>query len=188
MSAGSPSKRITAPDLRRMKERGERIVAVTAYDYATAAALDQSGVDVLLVGDSVAMVMLGHDTTLPVTMDEMLHHVRAVARGAKRALVVADLPFLSYNTPAEAVANGGRFLKEAGARAVKLEGGKPTQVEAIAQLVDQGIPVVAHLGFTPQSVHAFGGHRVQGKTPEAAEEIVAQAHALEGAGASALVL
>lgn len=181
-------KPVTAPSLRRMKQSGEPIVAVTAYDYATAVSLDQAGVDLLLVGDSLAMVVLGHSTTLPVTMDEMLHHVRAVSRGAKRALVVADLPFLSYNSPAEAVSNGGRFLKEAGASAVKLEGGFPPQVEAVRALVEQGIPVVAHLGFTPQSVHAFGGHKVQGKTPERAQEIRDQALALEAAGACAVVL
>ncbi len=181
-------KPITAPDLRRMKERGEPIVAVTAYDYSTAVALDQAGVDLLLVGDSLAQVVLGLATTLPVTMEEMLHHVRAVSRGTRRALVVADLPFLSYNTPAEAVANGGRFLKEAGAAAVKLEGGNPAQLQATRALVEQGIPVVAHLGFTPQSVHALGGYRLQGKSPERAHEIREQALELENAGASAVVL
>jgi 3-methyl-2-oxobutanoate hydroxymethyltransferase len=185
MSAPKP---VTAPDLRRMKERGQPVVAVTAYDYASAVAVDQAGVDVILVGDSLGTVILGHRDTLAVTMDEMIHHARAVARGASCALIVGDMPFMSYPDPAEAVRNGGRFFKEAGVAAVKLEGGGPTQVACVEALVGQGMPVVGHLGFTPQRIHEFGGYRVQGKGEEAAARMLAEARSLEAAGACALVL
>ncbi|HUG88093.1 MAG TPA: 3-methyl-2-oxobutanoate hydroxymethyltransferase [Actinomycetota bacterium] len=159
---------------------------LTAYDYPTARILDEAGIPVILVGDSLANVVLGHPTTLPVTMEEMLHHTRAVARGAPSALVVGDLPFLSYQaSDEEAVRNAGRFLKEAGAHAVKLEGGRP---ELIERVVSAGIPVMGHLGLTPQSVHAMGGYRVQARTEETAERLLADALQLEKAGAFSLVL
>ncbi len=180
--------RITVHDLKAMKRRGEKIVMLTAYDYSTARFLDEAGVHVLLVGDSLGMVMLGYETTLPVTMDEMLHHVKAVVRGSRRAHVVADMPFLSYQTgPEDALRNAGRFLKEAGAQSVKLEGG--TEVAPIVRrLVQAGIPVMGHLGLTPQSIHQFGGYRVQGRTKEAAARLLRDALALEEAGAYAVVL
>jgi 3-methyl-2-oxobutanoate hydroxymethyltransferase len=181
-------KPVTALDLLAMRSRDERIVAITAYDYLTAKVADEAGVDVLLVGDSLGMVVLGYDSTLPVTMDDMLHHTKAVVRGTRRALVVADLPFMSYHASIEeAVRNAGRFLKEAGAKAVKLEGGHPPQIACIEAITQAGIPVVAHLGFTPQAVHAIG-MRVQAKTGDAIRELLAQAKAVEAAGASALVL
>jgi 3-methyl-2-oxobutanoate hydroxymethyltransferase len=182
------SKPVTAPGLGALKERDVPIVAVTAYDYPTGVAADQAGVDVVLVGDSLGMAILGHPNTLAVTMDEMLHHTRAVTRGVRRALVVGDLPFMSYPDPPEAVRNGGRFVKEAGAGAVKLEGGAPAQVACVEALVAQGIPVVAHLGFTPQRIHEFGGYRVQGKTAPAAARLRSEAELLQNAGACALVL
>lgn len=188
MGAMDAPKPITAPELRRLKANGQPIVAVTAYDYASAVAVDQAGVDLILVGDSLGSVILGYPNTLAVTMDEMLHHTKAVARGARRALVVADLPFMSYTTPSDAVRNGGRFLKEAGAAAVKLEGGDPPQIACVEALVVQGIPVVAHLGFTPQRIHEFGGFRMQGKTEDAAARIREHALLLQAAGACALVL
>jgi 3-methyl-2-oxobutanoate hydroxymethyltransferase len=179
---------VTALELQAMRHRQERIVALTAYDYITAKVADEAGVDFLLVGDSLAMVVLGYDSTLPVTMEEMLHHTKAVVRGARRALVVGDMPFMSYHASVEeAVRNAGRFLKEAGAKAVKLEGGHPMQLECIRAITQSGIPVVAHLGFTPQAVHAIG-MRVQAKTGEGIRELLAQAEAVQAAGACALVL
>ena len=176
----------TINDLRSLKAEGRRFAMLTAYDYPTARILDEAGIPVILVGDSVANVVLGHPTTLPVTMEEMLHHTRAVARGAPNALVVGDLPFLSYQaSDEEAVRNAGRFLKEAGAHAVKLEGGRP---ELIERVVSAGIPVMGHLGLTPQSVHAMGGYRVQARTEETAERLLADALQLEKAGAFSLVL
>ncbi|MNS25737.1 3-methyl-2-oxobutanoate hydroxymethyltransferase [compost metagenome] len=181
-------KPVTALDLMAMRSRHERIVAITAYDYLTAKVADEAGADFLLVGDSLGMVVLGYDSTLPVTMDDMLHHTKAVVRGTRRALVVADLPFMSYHASLEdAVRNAGRFLKEAGAKAVKLEGGHPQQIACIEAITQAGIPVVAHLGFTPQAVHAIG-MRVQAKTGDTIRELVAQAKAVEAAGAIALVL
>jgi len=171
-----------------MKAERRPIVAVTAYDYASAVAVDQAGVDLILVGDSLGTVILGHRDTLAVTLDEMLHHTRAVTRGARHALVVGDMPFMSYPDPAEAVRSGGRFFKETGVAAVKLEGGGPVQVACVKALVEQGMPVVAHLGFTPQRIHEFGGYRVQGRTDEAADRMVHEAGLLEEAGAAALVL
>lgn len=177
---------VTVRDLRSFKERGERFVMLTAYDFPTARVLDDVGVPVILVGDSLAQTVLGYETTLPVTMEEMLHHTRAVARGARQALIVADLPFLSYQTSVtEGIRNAGRFLKEADAHAVKLEG---PALELVAALVDRGIPVMGHLGLTPQSVHAMGGYRVQGKTEEAARKLLDDAQALEKSGVFALVL
>jgi 3-methyl-2-oxobutanoate hydroxymethyltransferase len=179
---------VTALDLQGMRARGERIVALTAYDYTTARVADEAGVDMLLVGDSLAMVVLGYDSTLPVTMDEMIHHTKAVVRGARRALVVADLPFMSYHASVEeAVRNAGRFLKEAGAKAVKLEGGHPHQLACIRAITESGIPVVAHLGFTPQAVHAIG-MRVQAKTDLGIAALLEQAEGAQAAGASAVVL
>lgn len=176
----------TINDLRSIKAEGRRFAMLTAYDYPTARILDEAGIPVILVGDSLANVVLGHPTTLPVTMEEMLHHTRAVARGAPNALVVGDLPFLSYQaSEEEAIRNAGRFLKEAGAHAVKLEGGHP---ELIERMVSAGIPVMGHLGLTPQSVHAMGGYRVQARTEEAAERLLADALQLEKAGIFSLVL
>lgn len=180
--------RVSIHDLKKMKQRGERIAMLTAYDYPTARLLDDAGIPVLLVGDTLGMVMLGHETTLPVTLDVMIHHTKAVIRGARQALVVADLPFLTYQVSAdEAVRNAGRLLQEGGAHAVKLEGGAPV-VETVARLVGVGIPVMAHLGLTPQSVHQLGGYRVQGKTPRAIQRLLDDARALEAAGAFAVVL
>jgi 3-methyl-2-oxobutanoate hydroxymethyltransferase len=177
---------ITIRDLRAFKERGERFVMLTAYDYPTASILDEAGVPAILVGDSLAQNVLGYETTLPVTMEEMLHHTRAVARGARNALIVGDMPFLSYQTSLEdGIRNAGRFLKEGGAHAVKLEG---PRIDLAATLVDQGIPVMGHIGLTPQSVHAMGGYRVQGKTEEDARRLLDEAHTLEKTGIFSLVL
>ncbi|MEX2587875.1 MAG: 3-methyl-2-oxobutanoate hydroxymethyltransferase [Actinomycetota bacterium] len=178
--------RVTVRDLARFKQEGRKFVMLTAYDHLTAGIVDEAGVPVILVGDSLAQVMLGYETTLPVTMEEMLHHTRAVARGAGGAMVVADMPFGSYQASLdEGFASAVRFLKEAGAHAVKLEG---AQVELTHRLVDHGIPVMAHLGLTPQSVHALGGYRVQGRSREAAERLMSDAHSMEKAGAFSLVL
>jgi 3-methyl-2-oxobutanoate hydroxymethyltransferase len=175
-------------DLQAFKERGERFAMLTAYDYLTAQILDEAGVPVLLVGDSLGMVMLGYDSTVPVTVDEMLHHTKAVRRGARHALVVGDMPFMSYQGSADdGLRNAGRFLKEAGATAVKLEGGGPV-VDLTARLVGSGIPVMGHLGLTPQSVNQLGGFKVQGREADAAERIVADARELADAGAFSVVL
>ncbi|MCS6949693.1 MAG: 3-methyl-2-oxobutanoate hydroxymethyltransferase [bacterium] len=180
-------RKVTVPAIRQKKGR-EKIVAVTAYDYPTTLFADAAGVDLILVGDSLGMVLLGYPTTLPVTMEEMLHHTKACARAQPRALLVADMPYLSYQiTLEEAVRNAGRFIQEGGAEAVKLEGGEPV-AEVIHRLVSIGIPVLAHLGMTPQSVHAFGGHRVQGRTDAAAKRLMEDAHIVEQAGAFAVVL
>jgi 3-methyl-2-oxobutanoate hydroxymethyltransferase len=165
-----------------------KIVCLTAYDYPTARLLDGAGVDVVLVGDSLGMVVLGYDNTLPLTVDEMLHHTRAVRRGVRRALLVADMPYGSYHGDKnDAVRNAVRFVKEAGAEAVKVEGGE-RRMELITQLVEAEIPVMGHVGLTPQSVHAFGGFRVQGKTVPAAEQLLRDARAVEAAGAFSIVL
>jgi len=165
-----------------------KIVCLTAYDYPTARLLDEAGVDVVLVGDSLGMVVLGYENTLPLTVDEMLHHTRAVRRGVRRALLVADMPYGSFHGDRnEAVRNAVRFVKEAGAEAVKVEGGE-RRMELIAQLVEAEIPVMGHIGLTPQSMHAFGGFRVQGKTVEAAEQLLRDARAVEAAGAFSIVL
>jgi 3-methyl-2-oxobutanoate hydroxymethyltransferase len=180
--------RIRVPDLKEKKSRGEKIAMLTAYDATMARLLDQAGVDALLVGDSVAMVVLGYENTLSVTLDDMLHHTRAVARGATRALIVADMPFLSYQVSAEeAVRNAGRLLQEGGASAVKIEGGRPV-LEAVRRMVDVGIPVMGHLGLQPQSVHRIGGYIKQATRPQDADALGADAIALQDAGAFALVL
>jgi 3-methyl-2-oxobutanoate hydroxymethyltransferase len=177
---------VTVRDVRALKERGERFAMLTAYDLPTARILDEAGIPLLLVGDSLAQNVLGYETTLPVTMDEMLHHTRAVSRGARSALIVADMPFLSYQTSIEdGIRNAGRFLKEAGAHAVKVEG---PMTELTQALVDRGIPVMGHLGLTPQSVHAMGGYRVQGRTEQAAQRLMVEAEHLSKAGAFAIVL
>lgn len=180
--------RVTTVTLREMKDRGERISMLTAYDYPIARLLDEAGIEVILVGDSLAMVGLGYETTLPVTMEEMLHHVRAVSRGVKRALLVADMPFGSFQASVEeGIRNAGRFLKEAGAQAVKLEGGREV-ADLTQRLTSVGIPVMGHLGLTPQMVHQFGGFKVQGRTAAAAERLREDARLLEEAGVFALVL
>jgi 3-methyl-2-oxobutanoate hydroxymethyltransferase len=177
---------ITVRDLRAFKAQRRRFAMLTAYDYPTAQILDEAGIPVLLVGDSLAQTILGYETTLPVTMEEMLHHTKAVARGAKNALIVGDMPFLSYQVSLqEGVTNAGRFLKEGGAHAVKIEGWMPELVE---QLSSRGIPVMAHLGLTPQSVHAMGGYRVQGRSDEDAQRLLEHAMGMEKAGAFSLVL
>jgi 3-methyl-2-oxobutanoate hydroxymethyltransferase len=183
-----PGNPVTIPQLMEWKKNKRKITALTAHDFLTARALDNAGIDLVLVGDSLAMVALGHDTTLPVTLEEMLHHTRAVGRALKRALLIGDMPFMSYQASVEqAVTNAGRFLKESGAKAVKLEGG--AQVEAQVQaLVAAGIPVMGHLGLTPQSVHQLGGYKVQGKNYLDARRIKADAVRLQKAGAFALVL
>jgi 3-methyl-2-oxobutanoate hydroxymethyltransferase len=180
--------RVTVPELRQMKARRERIAVLTAYDATFSRMLDEGGADVLLVGDSLGMVVQGLDTTLPVTLDEMIYHCRAVARGARRALVVGDMPFMSYQvSPEEAVRNAGRFLAEGGAHAVKLEGGE-AMAPTIARLVSVGIPVMAHVGLTPQSVHAMGGFKVQGRGDDEGERVLRDALAVQAAGAFAVVL
>jgi 3-methyl-2-oxobutanoate hydroxymethyltransferase len=181
-------KKVTTLSLRHKKERGEVFSMLTAYDYATAIAVDRAGIDVILVGDSLGMVVLGYDTTLPVTMEDMLHHCKAVARGARIPLLVGDMPFMSYQASvSEAVHNAGRFLKEAGMDAVKLEGGR--EVSEVVQAIDEaGIPVMGHIGLTPQSIHKLGGFRVQGKTARAARRLVEDAQILEQAGCFSLVL
>ena len=173
---------------RNAKQKNERLTMLTAYDYSTAKLIDASGVDSVLVGDSLGMVMLGYEDTLSVTMEDMIHHTKAVARGVKDALIVSDLPFMSYQTSVyDAVSNAGRLIKEGRAQAVKLEGGIEVcpQIKAI---VEASIPVMAHLGLTPQSVNAFGGFKVQGKDEEAARSLIEQAKAVEAAGAFAVVL
>jgi 3-methyl-2-oxobutanoate hydroxymethyltransferase len=178
--------KVTIPALAQMKRQGKPISALTAYDYATARLVDEAGIDLVLVGDSLAMVVMGHDNTLAVTVDEMLHHTRAVRRAVRRALVVADMPFGSYHgTVTDAVANAVRFVKEAGAEAVKVEGRRVALVQA---LTDAEIPVIGHLGLTPQSVHRMGGYRVQARTVDEVQQIKADAKALERAGAGVLVL
>ena len=185
-STGVPLTKVTMPALAEMKRQGKLISSLTAYDYATARLVDETGIDMILVGDSLAMVVLGHENTLAVTVDEMLHHTRAVSRAVRRALVVADMPFGSYHgTVGEGVANAVRFVKEAGAEAVKIEG---PRVELIRALTEAEIPVVGHLGLTPQSVHRMGGFRVQGRSADAALQLKAEAHAVAEAGAGALVL
>jgi 3-methyl-2-oxobutanoate hydroxymethyltransferase len=184
-SASSP---ITFPALRQKKQAGQPIVALTAYDYATARLVDEAGVDLILVGDSLAQVVLGYDSTLPVTVDEMLHHTRAVRRAVRHALVAADMPFGSCHLGVDhGLANAVRFVKEAGAQAVKIEGGA-ARAEIVERLTSAEIPVIGHLGLTPQSVHKMGGYKVQGKTPAAIGALLHDAHTLESAGAVAIVL
>jgi 3-methyl-2-oxobutanoate hydroxymethyltransferase len=182
------TEKITVPEIVKKKRRGEKITCLTAYDYSFARILDQAGVDILLVGDSLGCVVQGHPNTLPVTMDDMIYHTRAVARGRERALLVADMPFLSYQVSREeAVRNAGRLLQEASAEAVKLEGGI-AQRQTIEAITRVGIPVMGHIGLTPQSVHAFGGYKVQGKEKPARSSILNDARAVAEAGAFAVVL
>src|SRR5215210_8601982 len=180
--------KVTAPSLRASKERAERLVCWTAYDYPTARIVDESGTDIILVGDSVGNVVLGYGNTVPVSLEEILRHTRAVRRGVQRALLVSDMPYGSYHTGAdEAVRNALRLIKEGGAEAVKLEGGR-ARADLVRRLVAEEIPVMAHIGLTPQSVNRLGGFRLQGKTAEAARALVEDARTLEAAGAFALVL
>ena len=183
-----PRAKITAPQIIEMKRRGEIITVVTAYDHPTARLADQAGVEILLVGDSVGTVVLGYDSTLPVTMDDMLHHTRAVSRARPSAMVVGDMPFMSYQVSAEqAIANAGRLVQEGGADAIKLEGGERV-VEAVKRIVEAGIPVMGHLGLTPQSVLAFGGYKVQARGEADRERLMREATALQKAGCFSLVL
>lgn len=181
-------RRVSITKLEAMKKRGERFAMLTAYDYPSARLVEEAGVPIILVGDTLGMVVLGYDTTIPVTMDEMLHHVKAVVRGTRKAHVVADMPFMSYQAgPQDALRNAGRMLKEGGAQSVKLEGGRRV-ADTISLLVSSGIPVMGHIGLTPQSVNQFGGYKLQGKTPAAAVKLINDAVALEQAGAYAIVL
>lgn len=180
---------VTTQQLIQYKRDGRPIVALTAWDYLIARAVDEAGADVVMVGDSLAMVALGYSTTLPITLDEIIHHAKAVRRGVERALLVVDLPFMSYQeSPKQALRNAGRVMKTTGATAVKLEGGYSDMVETVDRLVQAGIAVMGHVGLTPQSVHQLGGFRKQGKSAEAAERILQEAVALEQAGAFAVVL
>lgn len=181
-------KPVTIATLRSMKRAGDKIVALTAYDYSFATVLDLAGVEIVLVGDSLGMVIQGHPSTLPVTLSEMVYHSRCVARGLKRALLIVDMPFMSYQASREqALRSAGRLMQRGGAHVVKLEGGAP-MVDTVRFLVERGVPVCAHLGLTPQSVHQLGGYRVQGKTPEDANRMLDEARMLQDAGASLLVL
>ena len=179
--------RVTVTSLRKMKQTGEKIAMLTAYDASFARVLDNQGVDIILVGDSLGMVIQGHDTTVPVTMDEMVYHTRAVTQASQRALVIGDLPFMSYTSPEMALLNSARLMQEGRAHMVKLEGGAP-QVATVAQLAHHGVPVCAHLGLQPQSVHKLGGYRVQGRDEAVAKQMLADAKALQDAGADLLVL
>ena len=180
--------RVTVDDIKEMKGRGEKIVMLTAYDYPSARLAEEAGVDIILVGDTLGMVVLGYDSTLPVTMEDMLHHSKAVVRGSQRTMVVGDMPFMSYQTGLDdAMRNAGRFLQEAGVQAVKLEGGVH-MAETVRRLVQVGIPVVGHIGLTPQSVNQLSGYKVQGRTPEAAERLMEDAIALQQAGAFCIVI
>jgi 3-methyl-2-oxobutanoate hydroxymethyltransferase len=184
----SQRKKVTTLTFRQKKERGEPITMLTAYDYPTAMAIDKAGIDSILVGDSLAMVVLGYENTLPVTMEEMLHHARAVARGAKNSMLIGDMPFMSYQVSVEdAVRNAGRFIQQANMDAIKLEGGRE-RADAVRAIVGAGIPVMGHLGLTPQSVHQLGGFRAQGKTASAAKRLLEDAQILEEAGAFSIVL
>ena len=187
-ASSPPPLRVTADALLQKKRAGDPITAITAYDYPTARLVDQAGIDLVLVGDSLGMVVLGYENTLPVTLDEMLHHTRAVARALRRAFLVADMPYGTYHSSMrDATRNAIRFVKEAGAQAVKIEGGR-TRAELVKRLTDAETPVVGHIGLTPQSVHSMGGYRVQGKSLAAMDRLCADAQALEDAGAVALVL
>jgi 3-methyl-2-oxobutanoate hydroxymethyltransferase len=171
-----------------MKQKGEKISCLTAYDYSTAKIVDEAGIPLILVGDSLGMVVLGYESTIPVTIEEMLHHTKAVVRGVKQAMVIGDMPFMTYHISVEqALQNATRFIQEAGAQSVKLEGGV-TVAEKVRRLVECGIPVMGHIGLTPQSIHQFGGFKIQGKTPEAAIRLLEDAQALEEAGAFSIVL
>ncbi len=180
--------RVSINTVRDMKSRGEKITMITSYDYSTAKIVDKVGIPMILVGDSLGMVVLGYENTLPVTMEVMLHHAKAVVRGTENALIVGDMPFMTYHVSVEdAVRNAGRFMQEAGTQAVKLEGGV-TVAEKVKRIVECGIPVMGHIGLTPQSINQLGGHLVQGKKPEVAKRLLDDAVALEQAGAFAVVL
>jgi 3-methyl-2-oxobutanoate hydroxymethyltransferase len=180
--------RVNINQIKEMKQKGEKITMLTAYDYATAKIVDEVGIPLILVGDSLGMVVLGYESTIPVTMDEMIHHTKAVVRGTKQAMVIGDMPFMTYHVSVDdALRNAARFIQEAGAQAVKLEGGV-TVAEKVRRVVECGMPVMGHIGLTPQSIHQLGGHKVQGKSPEAAAKMLEDARALEQAGAFAIVL
>ena len=180
--------RVTITEIKQMKQRKEKIPMLTAYDYATAKMVDEANVPLILVGDSLGMVMLGYESTIPVTMEEMLHHTKAVVRGAKKALIIGDMPFMTYHVSvSDALRNAARFIQEGGAQAVKLEGGEVV-AETVKRLVDCGIPVMGHIGLTPQSVYQLGGFKVRGKVAEEAKRLLRDASTLEEAGAFAIVL
>jgi len=180
--------RITINQIKEMKQKGEKITMITAYDYSTAKIVDEAGIPLILVGDSLGMVVLGYESTIPVTMEDMLHHTKAVVRGTKQTMVIGDMPFMTYHISVkDALRNAARFIQEAGAQAIKLEGGV-TVAEKVRRIVDCGIPVMGHIGLTPQSIHQFGGFKIQGKTAEAAARLLEDARALEEAGAFAIVL
>ncbi|MDD5634933.1 MAG: 3-methyl-2-oxobutanoate hydroxymethyltransferase [Candidatus Omnitrophica bacterium] len=180
--------KFTVLDFRRKKDAGERITMLTAYDFTMAGIIDEAGIDAVLVGDSLGMVVLGYDSTLPVTMDEMIHHAKAVRRGVKKAFLIGDMPFMSYQAkPKDAVHNAGRFVKEAGCEAVKLEGGR-VMLPQIKRIIEIGIPVLGHIGLTPQSVNKFGGYKVRGKDDDEAKRLIDDARALQDAGCFAVIL
>ena len=180
--------RVTITEIKAMKQKKEKIPMLTAYDYVTAKMVDEAGVPLILVGDSLGMVMLGYESTIPVTMEEMIHHTKAVVRGAKKALIIGDMPFMSYHiSVSDALHNAARFIQEGGAQAVKLEGGEVV-AEKVRRLVDCGIPVMGHIGLTPQSIHQLGGFKVQGKAVEEAKKLLNDARILEEAGAFTIVL
>jgi len=180
--------RTTINQIKNMKQKGEKIVMLTAYDYSTAKIVDEAGIPIILVGDSLGMVMLGYESTIPVTIEECLHHTKAVVRGTKKALIVGDMPFMTYHASVdEALRNAARFIQEAGAQAIKLEGGV-TVAEKVKRIVECGIPVMGHLGLTPQSILQFGGYKIQGRTSEAAAKMLKDAQALEEAGVFGIVL
>jgi 3-methyl-2-oxobutanoate hydroxymethyltransferase len=185
---GQPQSKVTVTSIQQKKAHNERITCLTAYDYTSARLVDEAGIDLILVGDSLAQAMLGYENTLPVTVEEMLHHTRAVKRGVQRALLVADMPFSSYHiSRREALQNATRFLKEGGAEAVKIEGGEK-RADLIRRIIDAEIPVMGHIGLTPQSVHAMGGYKVQGKTLDAIEQLMRDAISLERVGVFSIVL
>jgi 3-methyl-2-oxobutanoate hydroxymethyltransferase len=189
MSAAQEPRAVTVRDFAARKDEGEKLVVVTAYDVLFARLVDEAGVDAILVGDSVGNVVAGFDTTLPVTLEQMIYHGRAVRRGTRRALLIVDMPFLTYQVTVEdAVRHCGRVVQETGAQAVKMEGAAPTVLRAVEAVVALGVPVMGHLGLTPQSVHALGGFRVQGREPAAAERLLDEARRLQDAGAFAIVL
>jgi len=180
--------RVTITEIKEMKQRKEKIPMLTAYDYVTAKMVDEAGVPLILVGDSLGMVMLGYESTISVTMEEMMHHTKAVVRGVKKALIIGDMPFMTYHvTVSDALYNAARFIQEGGAQAVKLEGGEVV-AEKVRRLVDCGIPVMGHIGLTPQSIHQLGGFKVRGKAVEEAQKLLNDARVLEEAGAFAIVL
>ena len=180
--------RITIHQIKEMKQKGEKIAMLTAYDYTTARIVDEVGIPLILVGDSLGMVVLGYESTIPVTMAEMLHHTKAVVRGTKQAMIIGDMPFMTYHiSTSDALKNAARFIQEGGAQAIKLEGGV-TVAEKVQRIVECGIPVMGHIGLTPQSIHQLGGFKVQGKTSEATARLLQDARALEAAGAFAIVL